>query len=153
MSKHTYSIVKKNKNINLATFVKTGIESKQTILELANDVRDWTKTKREMFANRGIFQAMIINIERNYPFVKKLTAEELQAITVYAQKKIQLEQANTNLSLLNKNYKSYSAEFKDIKDALDITEDTELDMAFAEFQQVKDTASEMIKKATKNDKN
>lgn len=149
MSK-TYKFVKKNKNVNQAIILKSGLEAEVTIAELAQDVRGWVKTKIEMMSLSGIAKAMMINIERNYPMVMKLNDEQLETIAVYNQKKKQIEAAKKNLKMLDANYKSYGTEFKDIKKSLAINEDTELDMALVEYRDAKDIAGDALRKGLKN---
>lgn len=146
----TYKIVKKNKNINYAIILKTGLTAEITIASLGKEVRDWTKLRGEMFANSAIAQAKMKNIEDNYPMVKKMSDEQLTAARLYLEAKTMHQDNTKDLSLIKKNVAFREKELPALKKQLGIIEETDLDMAIAEFYAQKDIAGDALKDALKS---
>lgn len=150
MDKYTYKLTKKNKNINYATILKSGLSGEFSLAELGKNVRGWTKLRAELFSASAMGTAYVKNIETNYPKLMKMSDEELNAAKLYYEKKLAVADAQKDLKTIKSNITKYEKELPNIKKALGLTEDTDLDMALAEYAQQKDTAGEALKKALKN---
>lgn len=149
MSNYTYKITKKDKNVNNIEILKSGLEAKINFLDIARDIRRDIKMRTEIQSDKAMMTAMVENIKRNYSFVLKFTPDQLKTITLYAFKMQGIEDCNTDLKTLKKNFDTYESDIPAIKKALNITEETEADMALSEAKGAKDVAGDALKNALK----
>lgn len=154
---YTYKITKKNKNIDEMTIEKSGLSATFTIRNEASKLRDYGKQKKEFQTLIAVSKAKIFNIEREYPNVLKFTEEFRTVMAEYHKIKQALKYAEEDLKITNDNIKAYEKEIKLIKDALNITEETELERALEDVKSQKDEAGETLKaelaKLSENKKN
>lgn len=145
----TYEIKKKDKDVNKIEILKKGLEANINFFDLAKEIRKETKMRTEIQSDRALNQAMTENIRRNYTWVKKFTPDQLKTIALYAVKMQIIEDCNTDLKTLKKNFDTYQKEIPEIKAALGITEYTQAEYALDEARDSKDVAGAAFKKAMK----
>lgn len=111
--KHNYKIVEEKEHWKDSVIEKDNIVAKFTIRDFENNIERMQKTLRELEAKHKVELAVMDNIERNHPFVKDLTDEQLNTAWMYQEAKAVVVQYAPRIAEF---YEALNAEVKEMED-------------------------------------
>lgn len=122
-----FSIAKKNKDFKKAIISRANLTNEFTISDIEKHQAQLDKMERELTAQVKLTTAVVNNIERNHPFVAKMSDEQLNAAAYLCENRHLLKESEQKLKDVKRAKKNYSEVLKTIYDKFGFVESDVLD--------------------------
>lgn len=103
-----FELTKKNKNFKKAEITRTGMTSTFTIEDLEDDMNRLDRMQKESTSQIGLSKAAVDNIERNHPYIGKMSDEQLATAAYLYETKQVLAKAEKTLKDVKAARKQYN---------------------------------------------
>lgn len=123
-----YTLKDKKDDIKDSVIVKTGDVAEFTLNEFESSYSYNLKALKEIEAKVKLEKATIKNIEKNHPFVKDLSEQDLHTAKMYYESKSFLKEGEPKLELFKEGVQKNIDDVKDIIGQIDDLKDIELNM-------------------------
>lgn len=117
-----FSIVKKNKDFKKAIIARGNLVNEFTVSDIEKHQAQLDKMERELTAQVKLTKAVVANVERNHPFVSKMTDEQLNAAAYLAENRHLLDESEKKLKDVLKAKKNYKEVVSTIYDKFGFVE-------------------------------
>jgi len=113
--KPVYKIKDSKKNPLETVFKKSNFEVELTLGEFKQAKEGYEKKVKEIESQIGLEKAKMVNVEKNHPHVLKMEKEPRVAVMVYTTAEMKVNEMETLLADMAKNYKLFEEEMEEIK--------------------------------------
>lgn len=125
MKKQQYKLIKSEGDVIDYILEKSNLTSEFTIREIKQNLKAMGKLKTEFEAKLQIEKAAIENIEHYHPYVKDMTPEQLNAVSMYHTSKEYVAQVVPKLAEIAAVVAADQKTLDEVKEALNLSVDEE----------------------------